>query len=92
MKKHDSNRPVTGRAGRSRPDKSRQDTVLRAVRLANDMTQAEFAARMGLSLPSVKRLESNGGLPKNAAVLRNLRALATLAGIELVGSEHGSKC
>ncbi len=59
--------------------------LMREIRRAHDYTQKEMSEKIGLSLPSVKRLESTGGLPQAAAVKRNLKALATLAGVEVEG-------
>jgi transcriptional regulator with XRE-family HTH domain len=57
--------------------------VMREIRLANGFSQPEMAAKLGCSIPSVKRLEGGGTLPKNAAVLRNLKAMGTLVNIEV---------
>jgi transcriptional regulator with XRE-family HTH domain len=57
--------------------------LMREIRIAHDLSQAEMAAKLGCSIPSVKRLEGAGTLPKNAAVMRNLKALGTLANIEV---------
>lgn len=57
--------------------------LMRDIRTANDLTQAQMAVKLGCSIPSVKRLEAAGTLPKNAAVLRNLKALGTLVNIEV---------
>jgi transcriptional regulator with XRE-family HTH domain len=57
--------------------------IMREIREAHNYTQKEMAEKIGLSLPSVKRLEKDAALPTAAAVKRNLKALATLAGMEV---------
>ena len=59
--------------------------IMREIREAHSYTQKEMAEKIGLSLPSVKRLERESALPTAAAVTRNLKALATLANIEAEG-------
>jgi transcriptional regulator with XRE-family HTH domain len=62
---------------------SGQQSIVRQVRLAHDMTQQEFADKLGCALVTVKKLEGESRLPANKGVLRNLKALGTLAGIEI---------
>lgn len=56
---------------------------LRDIRTANDLSQSAMATKLGCSTASIKRFEGTNTLPKNAAVLRNLRALGTLVNIEV---------
>ncbi len=59
--------------------------LVREIRAAHDMTQQEFADKIGCAVVTVKKLEGEARLPANRGVLRNLRALATLASIEWPG-------
>jgi len=61
--------------------------LVREIRQAHDMTQQEFADKLGCSVLTIKRMEKDSKLPVNAAVRRNLKALATLASIELPEKE-----
>ena len=56
---------------------------MRDVRKAHNYTQQEMADKLGCSVITVKRLEKESGLPSNTAVLRNLKALATLVSVEV---------
>ncbi len=57
--------------------------LVREIRQAHNYTQKEMADKIGCSVANIKRLEGNGAMPQAAAVKRNLKALATLAGVEV---------
>lgn len=59
----------------SNPTPTSKSPVL-TVRKATEETQVEFAKRLGVGLRSLKRYEHDGTLPRNQAVMRQLRALA----------------
>ncbi len=56
---------------------------VKAVRDAHELTQKEFAKRLGCSYGSERRFEYSDTLPKVEAVLKNLQRLAKAKGIEL---------
>lgn len=56
---------------------------MREIRQAHNYTQQEMADKLGCALPTIKRSEKDGRLPRSGAVLRNLKALGTLAGIAI---------
>ncbi len=56
---------------------------VREIRKALDYTQAEMADSLGCSHTAARRYEYDGTLPKNRAVLANLRKLAAKAGVKI---------
>ena len=54
---------------------------MREIRQAHNYTQQQMADKLGCAVLTVKRSEKNGTLPRSSAVIRNLKALGTLAGI-----------
>jgi transcriptional regulator with XRE-family HTH domain len=60
---------------------------VRAVRVASGMTQRQFAALIGCSYASERRFEYKDTLPKNAAVMANLRRAAKRVGVSHDSSE-----
>lgn len=65
---------------------------VRALRLAYGLTQAALAGRAGISLPTMQRLEIGQGQPKTESLVRVLRILRKLDGLEalLASSEVSS--
>jgi transcriptional regulator with XRE-family HTH domain len=57
--------------------------LMREIRQAHNYTQQEMADKLGCAVLTVKRSEKENKLPRSGAVLRNLKALGTLAGIEV---------
>lgn len=64
---------------------------MRAARALLDIDQRELAQRSGLSLPTIQRMESSGGLVRGNvdSLMKLVDALAT-AGIELIGEGAAS--
>jgi len=60
-----------------------QRNVLKEIRIARGISQPKMAEELGCSVQAIKLHEANATLPKNAAVLRNLKALGTLVNIEV---------
>ena len=59
---------------------------MRAARALLEIDQRELAQRSGLSLPTIQRMESSGGVMRGNvdSLMKLVEALAT-AGIELIG-------
>ena len=66
-------------------------TQIRAARALLDIDQRELAQRSGLSLPTIQRMESSGGVVRGNvdSLMKLVDALAT-AGIELIGEGAAS--
>ena len=64
---------------------------IRAARALLDIDQRELAQRSGLSLPTIQRMESSGGVVRGNvdSLMKLVDALAT-AGIELIGEGAAS--
>jgi transcriptional regulator with XRE-family HTH domain len=66
---------------------------MRAARALLDIDQRELAQRSGLSLPTIQRMESSGGVVRgNVDSLMKLVDALAAAGIELIGegaASHG---
>ena len=64
---------------------------MRAARALMDIDQRELAQRSGLSLPTIQRMESSGGVVRGNvdSLMKLVDALAT-AGIELIGEGAAS--
>ena len=64
---------------------------MRAARALLDIDQRELAQRSGLSLPTIQRMESSGGVVRGNvdSLMKLVNALAT-AGIELIGEGAAS--
>ncbi|MET0472302.1 MAG: helix-turn-helix transcriptional regulator [Xanthobacteraceae bacterium] len=64
---------------------------MRAARALLDIDQRELAQRSGLSLPTIQRMESSGGVVRGNvdSLMKLVDALAT-AGIELIGEGAAS--
>jgi len=64
---------------------------MRAARALLDIDQRELAERSGLSLPTIQRMESSGGVVRGNvdSLMKLVDALAT-AGIELIGEGAAS--
>jgi transcriptional regulator with XRE-family HTH domain len=59
---------------------------MRAARALLDIDQRELAQRSGLSLPTIQRMESSGGVVRgNVDSLMKLVDALAAAGIELIG-------
>ena len=64
---------------------------MRAARALLDIDQRELAQRSGLSLPTIQRMESSGGLVRgNVDSLMKLVDALAAAGIELIGEGAAS--
>ena len=64
---------------------------MRAARALLDIDQRELAQRSGLSLPTIQRMESSGGVVRgNVDSLMKLVDALAAAGIELVGEGAAS--
>ncbi len=64
---------------------------MRAARALLDIDQRELAQRSGLSLPTIQRMESSGGVVRgNVDSLMKLVAALAAAGIELIGEGAAS--
>lgn len=57
---------------------------LRAARALLDWSRSELAARAGLSLPTVQRAETKGGLQVSDEARQKLRATLEAAGVEFI--------
>ena len=68
---------------------------MRAARALLDIDQRELAQRSGLSLPTIQRMESSGGVVRgNVDSLMKLVDALAAAGIELIGegaASHGGR-
>jgi transcriptional regulator with XRE-family HTH domain len=62
-------------------------SLVRQIRKALGLTQAQMAEQIGCKVLSIKRFERDNKLPRVDAVMRNLRLLATEAGIALPEQE-----
>ena len=66
---------------------------MRAARALLEIDQRELAQRSGLSLPTIKRMESSGGVVRgNVDSLMKLVEALAASGIELIGegaASHG---
>ncbi|MGB8487038.1 MAG: helix-turn-helix transcriptional regulator [Xanthobacteraceae bacterium] len=64
---------------------------MRAARALLDIDQRELAQRSGLSLPTIQRMESSGGVVRGNvdSLMKLVDALAS-AGIELIGEGAAS--
>ena len=64
---------------------------MRAARALLDIDQRELAQRSGLSLPTIQRMESSGGVVRGNvdSLMKLVDALAS-AGIELIGEGSAS--
>ena len=66
---------------------------MRAARALLDIDQRELAQRSGLSLPTIQRMESSGGVVRgNVDSLMKLVDALAAAGIEVIGegaASHG---
>ena len=66
---------------------------MRAARALLEIDQRELAQRSGLSLPTIQRMESSGGVVRgNVDSLMKLVEALAAAGIELIGegaASHG---
>ena len=64
---------------------------MRAARALLDIDQRELAQRSGLSLPTIQRMESSGGVVRGTvdSLMKLVDALAA-AGIELIGEGAAS--
>ncbi|HMK80482.1 MAG TPA: helix-turn-helix transcriptional regulator [Xanthobacteraceae bacterium] len=61
---------------------------MRAARALLDIDQRELAERCGLSLPTIQRMETSGGVVRgNVASLMKLAEALAQAGIELIGDD-----
>jgi transcriptional regulator with XRE-family HTH domain len=66
-------------------------TQMRAARALLDIDQRELAQRSGLSLPTIQRMESSGGVVRgNVDSLMKLVDALAAAGIELIGEGAAS--
>ncbi|HMJ27656.1 MAG TPA: helix-turn-helix transcriptional regulator [Xanthobacteraceae bacterium] len=64
---------------------------MRAARALLDIDQRELAQRSGLSLPTIQRMESSGGVVRgNVDSLMKLVDALAAAGIELIGEGAAS--
>ena len=64
---------------------------IRAARALLDIDQRELAQRSGLSLPTIQRMESSGGVVRgNVDSLMKLVDALAAAGIELIGEGAAS--
>ena len=64
---------------------------MRAARALLDIDQRELAQRSGLSLPTIQRMESSGGVVRgNVDSLMKLVDALAAAGIELIGEGTAS--
>ena len=64
---------------------------MRAARALLDIDQRELAQRSGLSLPTIQRMESSGGVVRgNVDLLMKLVDALATAGIELIGEGAAS--
>lgn len=64
---------------------------MRAARALLDIDQRELAQRSGLSLPTIQRMESSGGVVRgNVNSLMKLVDALAAAGIELIGEGAAS--
>jgi transcriptional regulator with XRE-family HTH domain len=64
---------------------------MRAARALLDIDQRELAERSGLSLPTIQRMESSGGVVRgNVDSLMKLVDALAAAGIELIGEGAAS--
>ena len=64
---------------------------MRAARALLDIDQRELAQRSGLSLPTIQRMESSGGVVRgNVDLLMKLVDALAAAGIELIGEGAAS--
>ena len=64
---------------------------MRAARALLDIDQRELAQRSGLSLPTIQRMESSGGVVRgNVDSLMKLVDALAAAGIELIAEGAGS--
>jgi len=64
---------------------------LRAARALLGIDQRELAARSGLSLPTIQRMEASDGLVRgNVESLMKLVAALDAAGVELIGENATS--
>ena len=64
---------------------------MRAARALLDLDQRELAQRSGLSLPTIQRMESSGGVVRgNVDSLMKLVDALAAAGIELIGEGAAS--
>jgi transcriptional regulator with XRE-family HTH domain len=65
---------------------------MRAARALLDIDQRELAQRSGLSLPTIQRMESSGGVVRgNVDSLMKLVDALAAAGIELIGEGAASR-
>jgi len=65
---------------------------LRAGRALLGLSQAEVAARVGISVPTMKRAEADSGIRVSAATTAVIRAALEAAGVEFTnGHEPGVK-
>jgi transcriptional regulator with XRE-family HTH domain len=64
---------------------------MRAARALLDLDQRELAQRSGLSMPTIQRMESSGGVVRgNVDSLMKLVDALAAAGIELIGEGAAS--
>jgi transcriptional regulator with XRE-family HTH domain len=65
---------------------------LRAGRALLGLSQAELAARVGISVPTIKRAEADSGIRVSTATTAAIRAALEAAGVEFTnGYEPGVK-
>ena len=62
---------------------------IKEIRAARGISQAAMARELGCSIQAIKLYEANGTMPKNAAVMRNLQALATLVNTDIEELSEG---
>jgi transcriptional regulator with XRE-family HTH domain len=63
---------------------------VKEIRKALGLTQEEMAAKLECSYASARRFEYEGTLPRQRAVMNNLRKLAKQAGVQLESGGAGS--
>jgi transcriptional regulator with XRE-family HTH domain len=64
---------------------------MRAARALLEIDQRELALRSGLSLPTIQRMESSGGVVRgNVDSLMKLVGALSVSGIELIGEGQTS--
>jgi transcriptional regulator with XRE-family HTH domain len=62
---------------------------IRAARHLLGLSQADVAAATGLSLPTIKRVESERDVPVSQETLAAVRAMLETAGVEFLPQDNG---
>lgn len=62
---------------------------IRAARHLLGLSQADVAARAGVSLPTIKRVESERKVPVSEAAIDGVRKVLEAAGVEFIAENGG---